>query len=140
MEGAAGEDAAAQAGASAEPFLGAGSDGDIHPVAGFAFLDSGEADALEFELMTDAGVEIDTADEGVASGGLGLGVGEVQFPLERVPDFHGKEGDLALVVFLVVEKAIASETPAGDAFHGSHRDDGMIAGGFSVVAEEIMAG
>ena len=58
-EDAGGEDAGAEAAAAFEGGFCAGVEGLVHPVAGTAFADAAEADALEVEFLTDEGIEVE---------------------------------------------------------------------------------
>ena len=79
-ERAIAQDAAAQAAMALEPFARTGSEREIHPVAGFAFLHAEEAHTLNFKSLTDERIQIRTSHESIAARGLRLGVGQIHLP------------------------------------------------------------
>ena len=139
-EDAGGEDAGAEAAAAFEGGFCAGVEGLVHPVAGTAFADAAEADALEVEFLTDEGVEVDAADDDIAAEDGGWGVRDVEGGAEILVDLVGEEGDLAFVVFLPAEEAIAFDAFAGDERGFVEFDDGGLAGWLAVVTEVIVFG
>lgn len=140
VEGSVGQDTSSEAAAADEPLVSAGAEGLVHPVAGPAFLDAGEADILEIERGADEGGEIGVADDDVTAHGRREGVGEVEFALERLEDFEGEKRDLAFVILLEVVEAVAADAFAGDTFDMIDFDDGMFAGRLIVVTEEVVVG
>lgn len=76
----------------------------------------GEAHALELKIFSDERVQIGTGDEDVAAENPGrfINVGESGAQLRE--NFRGEKGDLPLVIFFEIVKAIAAETVTGDAF------------------------
>ena len=62
----------------------------------------------------------------------------VQGVLGGEVDGFVKEGDLAFVVLLVAEVAVADEALAGDAFDRVGLEDGVVAAGVAVVATEVV--
>ena len=138
--GAVGEDAAAQTGASAQPFLGTGAERGVHPMARLAFLDTGEAHALDFKFFSDERIQICAAHEGVAAGVLGLNAGQGQLTTQCLQHFHREKRDLALVVFLVIEEPVAANTPSRHAFDSFDSEVRILPRWLAAVAEEIVAG
>src|SRR5512145_3186346 len=116
------KDLAAQAAPAAQPLLVSGGDGLVHPQAGPAFLHAEETHALDLELLSHQGAQVQAPGEDVAAHLHGPGVGGVHGLAEGLEGLHGEEGDLALVVGLVVEEAVAADAPARHAFQGVHLD------------------
>jgi hypothetical protein len=140
VQGAVGKNTGTKAAAAVEPLVRAGAEGLVHPVAGAAFLDAGEADILEIERGADEGGEIGVANDDVTAHRGREGVGEIEFALERFEDFDGEERDLAFVILFEVVEAVAADAFAGDTIDMIDFDDGMLAGGLIVVTEEVVVG
>jgi hypothetical protein len=65
-----------------------------------------------------------------------LNLGQVEFTPKGLEDFHAEECNLAFVVFLEVEEAVAPDATTSDAFDLIHFDHGILAWGLPVMAEE----
>ncbi len=64
----------------------------------------------------------------------------MQFLTDRLENFHGEKGDLALVVFLVIEKAVAMNAPARHAKGFFHFNGRVRCRFLSIMAKIIMRG
>jgi hypothetical protein len=101
-------------------------------------LDALEANALNLEFSANQGIQIRAGDNNITAGGSRLGLWKVQFAAERVEDFLREEGDLAFVAFFEVEKSVAPDATASDAFGLIYFDHGVLPGGLSVMAKEVV--
>ena len=139
-QGAGGENFGAESAVAFQGNFGAGSEGVIHPVAGFTFFGAEEADALEFKFLADEGIEIEAGGDDVTAIDGGGRAGLVELVTDAVVDGEVEEGDLAFEISAFAEVAVADETLAGDAFGGVHFDNRVLAGWGAVVAAEVVAG
>ena len=67
-------------------------------------------------------------------------VRRLELTLKLREGFPGEEGDLAFVVRLEVEEAVAANAASGDALDFVTLQNRVLAGWLFVVAEEIVAG
>ena len=104
----------------------------------FALLDALEANALNLEFSANQRIQIRAGDNHIAAGGSRLSLGKVQFAAERVEDFLREEGDLAFVAFFEVEEPVAPDAAASDTLGLIDFDHGVLTGGLSVMAEEVV--
>src|SRR3974390_809064 len=107
-------------------------------MAGLALLDPDKPDALDLKFSADQGVQIRARHEGVASGGRGLSLGQVELPAQGIKDFQGKEGDLPFVVLFEIEEPVSPDAAAGNALNLIHFHNGVLPGGLAVVAKEVV--
>jgi hypothetical protein len=61
-----------------------------------------------------------------------------ELPAENFVDLPGKEGDLPLIVILVVEESVPTQAAPGDTLDGSDLDDWFFAGRSTVVPKEVV--
>ena len=135
------EDAGTEAAFAFEPRFGLFvAEGVVHPVAGATFLDTGEANALNLEFLTNHRAQVEANGDDVAASAGGMRVREIQFVAQLLEDLPRKEGDLAFVIFLVAEEPVAANTLTGDAIDFVPFKNRMLAGRLVVVAEEVVAG
>lgn len=87
LEFAIGEDASAKSAVAAKGVFCAGAEGLIHPVTGAAFFAALEGDALEFEGFADERIEINAADDDVATEDGGGFVVDVELLAEALVGF-----------------------------------------------------
>jgi hypothetical protein len=104
-----------------------------------ALLNASEAHPLDFELNANQRVQVHACDDHIAAGSTKLGMGDAQVAAECLENFHGEESYLAFVILFKVEEAVAADAAAGDALNLVDLDHGILAGGLSVVAEEVMS-
>ena len=90
---------------------------------------------MKRELHADERVEVHAPGDDIATEGPRLAFMGVERVAEFVVDFPGEKRDLALVVCLVIEKAVAPQSAPSDAFNLGHRDHGVLGGGLAVLAE-----
>ena len=143
MQPAVGEDAGAEAAAVFEEIVGSRGEGLVHPVARAALADAFEVPALDLEGFSDEGVQVDAAGDDVAAEDGGRRTedgGRKEGSAEVVVNFDGEERDLSLVVFLVVEEAVAAQAATGDALAGVDLKGRVLSGGQAVVAEVVVPG
>ena len=107
-------------------------------MTGFALLDALEANALNLEFSANQRIQIRAGDNHIAAGGRRLGLGQIKLVAQRIEDFLREEGDLAFVVFLEVEEPVAPDAAACDALRLIYFDYGVLTGGLSVMAEEVV--
>lgn len=118
--------------------FGAIGEGLVHPITGFRFFGALEGDALHIEFSADEVIEIDATNEDVAAEDGGGVVVNRKLVAEALISFHGEEGDLAFIVLLVVEKAVADDAFACDEFNLVDFDHGGVSCGLAVVAEVVV--
>ena len=111
----------------------------VHPVTGRAFTGAEETHPLDFELLTDERIEIDTRGEDVAAQIRGTAFTEFEFGAQLGEHFGGEEGDLTFVVFLVVEKTIAADAAVCDTLNLIDFESRVFPGGLAVVAKIVVA-
>lgn len=97
--------------------FGSGGEGFVHPGAGAAFLGAGEEYALDLEFVADEIVEIVARGEDIAAEDGGGFIFYGEFLAEALVNGLVEEGDLAFVVVLEIEKAIAFDAAARDELH-----------------------
>jgi hypothetical protein len=114
------------------------SNGAIHPVARPAFLRAVETSPLNFKILADQFVQIDTPRYYVPSNHPGRAIMNLKRAAEFIEDFKGKKRDLSFVIVFEIEVTIAANAAPGDTF--DHRDlDRRIRVGFEiVVADKIV--
>lgn len=132
---------AAQAAVAFEQVFGAGfATGFVHPIAGFAFLNTLEEDFTEAEGFADQGIQIDAFEDDVSAERGGEERRIVRVLADLVDDGLVEEGDLAFVVGFEIEEAVVANAAASDEFEGVALFDLMRARRLSVVAEVVVAG
>ena len=115
IQKAATDDATAQAASVLERCVGAGPDGGVHPVARFAFFTPTELDLAEAKALADERVKIEALGEDIAAEGSRIRLELVDRLAHVVDDFFGDEGELPLIVFLMIEIAIPAQSTPRDA-------------------------
>lgn len=118
----------------------AGTEGQIHPVARPAFLGAQEAHPLQLELDTDQRIQVEAASENVSAQNRRRSVVDAEPFAQGMVNFRGEERDLALVIGLVSEVAVAFEAATGDAPQFRDLDHWMLPGRTAVMAYEVVAG
>ena len=99
-----------------------------------------ELHALQLEVLSLERVQIDSLADHVAPEHGGRFAVDVEVPAETVDDFLREKRDLALVVVLVIEEAVALNPLTRHATHLRHFQRRVVAGRLAVVAEEVVAG
>lgn len=117
----------------------AGCDGLIHPVAGGAFLASGENKLPEAKAPADKGVEVNPGNEDVAAHDRAVEASLEEGRLQTGGHFLGKESDLALEVVAEPEVAVSFNALAGDAGDGLARGHSVIEASLAVPAFKVVA-
>ena len=112
----------AQAAATFQEFVRAGSDGGIHPVAWAAFLYSVKTNALNFKILANQLVQIAAAGDHVASRESRRTVVDLQRSAKFIEDFLRKKCDLSFVIVFEIEVAVAPNPPPRCAFDYRHRN------------------
>ena len=97
-----------------------------------------EAHALQREISIDQRLQIDAGDDDVAAQSASRFVYFGKFCAQAIELFLREESDLAFVIFLKIEEAIAANPAAGDAFDAIDFLQWMIARLTSGVAEKIV--
>jgi hypothetical protein len=137
LQGAIAEDARAQAAAALQPGFSSRAEGGIHPMTRLALLDTGKPDPLNFKFSADQGVQIRARHEGVASGGRGPSLSQVELSAQGDKDFQGKESDLPFVVLFEIEEPISPNAAAGNALNLIHFHNGILTGRLAVVTKKL---
>ena len=110
------QDFCAQPGVFPEKFFCAGGKGDIHPFARRAMLRAAELHALNFEIATDEGKQIDAGDDNIAAQYARRFLPDSKVRAKPLENLRGKKRDLAFVIFPVIKVTIADQTLACDTF------------------------
>src|ERR1700690_143552 len=132
------QNACSQAAPAAHGFFRSRAKRGVHPVTGAALGRAAEADALKGELAPNQAVQIDSACDHVATKHSGVLVVDAQTAAEVFVNLPSKKSDLALVVVLVMEIAVAADAGAGHALDGLQPDGGLLAGRPSMVPFEVV--
>lgn len=131
---------ASQAAVAFHDFLGAFlAAGFVHPVAGSALFGGLEADAVEGESFADEAVEVDPADDHVASESTGRKIRVFGVDADLVDHRKIDESDLALVGFFPIEEAVAQNSFSCDQFDFLMLGDGVVFRALAVSSEVIVA-
>lgn len=140
-DNAVGEDARAQAAASAtlEEVLRAGSNRAIHPVTGTAVLGAVKANTLDFKFFSDQSHEVHASRYDISARGPGRAVSDVKRSAKRLKDFEGKESNLSLIIFAMIKVAITLDSMSRDALDLRHFDRGMLVRYTIMVPDKIVA-
>lgn len=96
--------------------------------------------ALDFKILIDQRVKIDISRHDISADGCGRTTRHLQRRAQLIENFEREKCDLPLVIFLVIEEAIATNAVAGDAFDAGEFDCGMVIRFAPVVTKEIMTG
>ena len=89
--------------------------------------------------MADQFIKIDIARQDVAAHESGRTILQLERATQFVKNFEREKCDLSLVIFLVIEEAIAANTVVGHTFNRRHFDRGMIVWFAAMVPEKIVA-
>ena len=135
-----GENLGPETGVVFQKFLCAGRKGDVHPFARRAMLRAAEFHSLNFEIAPDEREKIDIGDDDVAAQNAGRFVSDSKFVAELFENFGREKCDLAFVIFLMVEVAIAEQAFAGDAVDSLFFDQRRISRFLPVMADEVVLG
>jgi hypothetical protein len=101
-------------------------------------LDALEANTLNLEFSANQGIQIRTGDNNITAGGGRLGLGQIKLAAQSIEDFLREKGDLAFVAFFEVEEPVAPDAAASDTLGLIDFDHGVLPGGLSVMAEEVV--
>ena len=115
-----------------------GLDGFIHPVAGAAFFATFKIDTLQAETLADQGIEVDAGGQHVAAEPRRVESGAIEVVADAFIHRPIKKSDLAFVVFLMVEVAVADEASAGDALNSVDFFDTVIEAAFAVTTDKVV--
>jgi FdhD protein len=96
--------------------------------------------ALNFKLLADQFIKIDISRDHVAANQIRRAILHPQCAAKFIKNFQREKCDLAFVIFLVIEEAIAANTLAGHAIDDRHFDGWIIIRFLPVMAEKIVAG
>ena len=123
-----------------EEFLCTGRDGAIHPVARRRFLRSVEPDTLNFKVLADQAVEIDTAREDITPDSAGRAMVNFERGAQLLKNLERKKCDLPLVIFFEIEVAVTANAAAGDAFDARNLNRRVRVGHAFVMSDKIVPG
>ena len=139
QKGSRDKDARPQAAAPPHDGLGPRRQRAVHPVAWTAFLSPEEPDPLELKLAPDERFETDAAGDDIppedrwGPPGRGQSLGNIPVGLLL------EEGDLALVILLVVEESVPFDAAPGDTPKFGNLDHGVVPRRLLMVADKIVA-
>ncbi|MEO5720391.1 MAG: hypothetical protein ABIR71_02845 [Chthoniobacterales bacterium] len=111
-----GQNLRAQAGVLSKKFFCAGSESELHPIAGGAVLGAAEFYSIELKVLADEREKFNARDDDVAAEHTGRFVDRRKGGAELIENFAREKCDLTFVVSLVIEIAVAAEAATGDAF------------------------
>ena len=95
---------------------------------------------LNFEIAADEREKIDIGDDNVAAQNASGFVADSEFIAKLFENFDGEKRDLAFVILLMVEVAIADQAFSGHAFDSLLLDQWRISRFLAVVADEVVLG
>ncbi len=130
----------AETASALEEFLCAGRDGAIHPVARRGFLGSVEPDTLNFKILADQAVEIETASEDIAPDHSGRVMVHSEHGAQLLKNLDRKKRDLPLVILFEIEVAVTTNAAASDAFDARDLNRRMRVGHAFVMSDKIVPG
>ena len=133
------QDAGAETPAALQGVLDTGGNRLVHPVAGAALLGAFKLDTLECEASADPLIQVCTGEEDVAPEDPGRKIGPVEILLNSLVDMPVEEGDLALVVFLVIVVAVTDDSGTGDTVYFRDAFDRVFESAFAVTAAEVVS-
>ena len=122
-----------------EKFFGAGRDRAVHPVTGPAFLCAVESNSLNLKFLPDPPVKIDMARHYVSPDRCGRTILDFERAAEFVENFQREKSDLALVIVLKIEVAIALNAAPGYAFDQRNFDHRILIRFAAMVPDKIVA-
>ena len=99
-----------------------------------------EFHSLNFEIASDEQEKSNIGDDNIAAQNASWFVSHFEFRAQFLEDFGGEKCDLAPVIFLMVEVAIAEQAFAGDAVDSLLFDQWRISRFAAVVADEVVLG
>ena len=140
MQRTAGKNTSAQPTAPLQPLLGTRTQRQVHPITRSALLHADEGNALDDEFPSDQGIQINALHKDIAACGGWLGLGQIEFATQRGEYLAGEECDLAFVILLETEEAIAANALAGHAVQTIHLHHRILARRLSVMAKEVVPG
>jgi FdhD protein len=133
------ENARAQTAPALEKFFRAGRNGAIHPVTGPAFLRAVKSNSLNFKILADQFVKIDIARDDVSSNQRRRTILDFERAAEFIENFQREKSDLALVIILKIEVAIALNAAPGYTFDQRNFDHRILIGFAAMVPDKIVA-
>jgi hypothetical protein len=110
----------------------------VHPVAGLALTGAVKEHSLNFEVMTNESIQVQTTHDYVAprlGDRLALDLKALAKSFENL---LGEKGDLPLVVFHIVKKAVTTNSPTRHALRFLHRQTWSLTWRQSVVPVEVV--
>ena len=112
----------------------------VHPITWPAFLGATESNALNFELLTDQLIQIDTCSDGIAADKTRRTVPKFHRATKIMKDLRSEKRDLTFVTFLVVKKTVPANAMTGHAIDYGNFNNRIIVRLTSVMAEKVVAG
>ena len=112
----------------------------VHPIARPAFLRATESHALNFELLTDQLIQIDTCRDSIAPDKARRTIPKFHCATKLIENFKSEKRDLTFVTFLVIEETVPANAVTGHAIDYGHFNNWIIVRLPAVMAEKVVAG
>ena len=130
----------AQAAAAFKKLFRARRNRPVHPVTGPTFLCATKPNALNFELLPDQLIQIDTRSDGITADKARRTIPKFHRATKLIENLKSEKRDLTFVTFLVVEKTVSANTVTGHAVDRWNFNNWMIVRFTSMMAEKVVAG
>src|SRR5260221_9144660 len=128
----------AQSAAAAQALLRAGREGNVHPLARCALGRAEKADALHLELFADQRRQVGAGRDHIAPKDRWRPIPHAELGAQLLVHFIREKSDLAFVLRLEIEEAVALDAAPGDALDLGAFEHRMPARRLAMVAEEIV--
>jgi len=135
---AVGKDSRSQTAPTFKKILRAWPDRAIHPITRPAFAHSVKTNTLDFELLSDEFRKIEIARDHIPSHQRRRTDLELEHATKLVEYFEREKCDLPFVIFLIIEKAIVSNSMTSHTFNRRNFNHRVIVRFPAVMAEEIV--
>ena len=137
MQSAVNKNPRAQTAATLEKGLRARSNRLIHPVTRPAFCRTVKPHPLDFKILADQFIKIDVTRHHVATHERRRTILNFKRAAKLIENLEREKCDLAFVIFLVIEEAIAANAVTGHAFDRRNFNRRMIVRFAPMVAEKL---
>ena len=138
MQLAVAENFRAQTAAAFQELLRARSNDTIHPVARAAFLYSVKKHTLNFELLRDQSVKVDSAGNHIAPRRSRRAIVKLQRNANFLENFQREKSDLTFIIVFEIKVPITGDPTPGHALDLRKFNHGMRVRVATVVADEIV--
>ena len=139
MQFPVGQNPRAQTAAAFQKFFRTRRNGAIHPITRSAFASPVKSHALHFEFAADQFVKIDIARYYVASHQGRRAILQLACAAKFLKNFSGEKSNLPFVIVSIIEKAVAANSVAGDAFDHRYFHGRIFIRFAAVMTEKIVA-